>query len=139
MEDYTENANGDMPLILENKWYLVYLNSSCANVLCFFANNIGLINYYKWFSTIFTNVVFFKNWREHTTLSVKRLFPVQCNSRKNMGNKQKSRCPSCIALEPHNFKILPFLLFRYDTPQLKNITIPAFAFSLHNSKLLTIR
>ena len=45
VQDYTENANGDMPLILENKWYLVYLSSSCANVLCFFADNIGLINY----------------------------------------------------------------------------------------------
>ena len=43
-----------------------------------------------------------------------------------------------IAIEPHNFKILPFLLYGYDTPQLENITIPAIAFSIHNFKLLPI-
>ena len=30
-----------------------------------------------------------------------------------MGNDQKSRCSFCIVFEPHNFKILPFLLHGY--------------------------
>ena len=50
-----------------------------------------------------------------------------------MGNDQKPRRSSCIVFEPHNFKILPH---GYDTPQLKNIAIPAIASSLHNLKIL---
>ena len=55
-----------------------------------------------------------------------------------MGNDQQPRCSSCIAIEPHNFKILPFLLCGYHTPQLKNIAIFAIVFSLHNFKLLSV-
>ena len=56
---------------------------------------------------------------------------------KNMGNDPKPRCSSsCIATEPHNFKILAFLLYGYHTPQLKNIAISAIASSPHNFKLL---
>ena len=58
---------------------------------------------------------------------------------KNIENEQKPRCSSCIATEPHNFKILPFLLHGYHTPKLKNIAILAIAFSLLNLKLLPIR
>ena len=57
--------------------------------------------------------------------------------RKNMGNDQKPRCSSCMALEPHNFKILVFLLYGYHTPQLKNIAIPAITFSPHNFNFFT--
>ena len=53
-----------------------------------------------------------------------------------MRNDQKPRCSSCIAIESHNFKILAFLLNGYHTPQLKNIAIPAIAFSSHSFKLL---
>ena len=42
-----------------------------------------------------------------------------------MENYQKIKCSSCIAIEPHNFKILAFLLYVYYTPQLKNIAISA--------------
>ena len=31
----------------------------------FFAVNIGLMNYLRWFSAIRANFVFFKNWRQH--------------------------------------------------------------------------
>ena len=55
-----------------------------------------------------------------------------------MGNDQKPRCSSYIATEPHGFKLLQFLQCGYHTPQLKNIAIPAIAFSLHNVKLLPI-
>ena len=57
---------------------------------------------------------------------------------KNMGNDQKPRCSSCIAIETHNLKILAFLLYYYHTPQLKNIAIPAIAFTPHSFKLLPI-
>ena len=43
------------------------------------------------------------------------------------------------AFEPHNFKILLFLLYGYHTPLLRNIAAPAITFSLHNFKLLPIR
>ena len=56
-----------------------------------------------------------------------------------MGNDQKPMCSSCIATEPHNFKILAFLLCAYHTPQLKNIAIPAIAFLPQNFKLLSTR
>ena len=46
-------------------------------------------------------------------LSVKILFPVQCNTWKNIGNDQKPMCSPCIAIELHNFKILLFLLYGY--------------------------
>ena len=42
----------------------------------------------------------------------------------------------CIVIEPHNFKILSFLLHGYHTLQLKYILIPAIAFSPHNIKIL---
>ena len=51
-----------------------------------------------------------------------------------MGNDQKPRFSSCIVIEPHNFKILSFFLHGYHTSQLKNIAIPAIAFSPHNLK-----
>ena len=57
---------------------------------------------------------------------------------KKYKNDQKPRCSSCIAIEPHNFKILPFLLYGYYTPELKNFAIPDITFSLHNFKLLRI-
>ena len=41
-------------------------------------------------------------------------------------------------LKPQNFKILPFLLYGYLTSQLKNIAIPATAFSCHSFNLLPI-
>ena len=47
-----------------------------------------------------------------------------------MGNDQKPRCSSCIAIEPHNFKILPFFLYDYHTSQLKNIAISLLLLSL---------
>ena len=71
-------------------------------------------------------------------LGVKRLFPVWCNTRKNMGKDQKPRCSSCMAIEPHNLKILEFLLYGYHIPQLKNIATPAIAFLFHNFELLPI-
>ena len=40
----------------------------------------------------------------------------------------------CIVTEPHNLKILPFLLHTYHTPQLKNITIPATVFLPYDFK-----
>ena len=46
-----------------------------------------------------------------------------------MENDKKPRCSSCVAIEPHNFKFLAFLLYGYHDPQLKNIAIPAIAFS----------
>ena len=61
------------------------------------------------------------------------------NARKNMGNDQKRKCSSSMAIEPKNFKILAFLLYGYHTPQHINIDIPAIAFSLHNFKLLPNR
>ena len=61
-------------------------------------------------------------------LNVERLSPVE----KNMWNDQKRRCSSCMAIEPHNFKILAFLLYGYHSPHIKNIAIPAIAFSPHN-------
>ena len=33
----------------------------------------------------------------------------------NIGNDQKSMCSSCIAIELHKSKILPFLLYGYHT------------------------
>ena len=36
----------------------------------------------------------------------------------------------------YNFKIFPFLLHGYHTPQLKNIAFPAIAFLSHNFKIL---
>ena len=51
-------------------------------------------------------------------LGVKRLFPVWCNTRKNIGKDQKPRCSSCMAIESHNLKILEFLLYGYHIPQL---------------------
>ena len=51
-----------------------------------------------------------------------------------MGNVQKPMFSSCIVTEPHNFKILPFLLHAYHTPQLKNITIPATVFLPYDFK-----
>ena len=56
--------------------------------------------------------------------------------RKNMENDKKPRCSSCIAIEPHNFKILALLLYGYHTSQLTNIAIPAIDFSPYNFKLL---
>ena len=53
-----------------------------------------------------------------------------------MGNDQKPRRSSCIVTEPHYFKILSFLLHGYHFLQLKNIAIPAIAFSPHNFKIL---
>ena len=32
-------------------------------ILIDFADNTGLFNYFKWFGTIWTYFVFFKNWR----------------------------------------------------------------------------
>ena len=57
---------------------------------------------------------------------------------KIMGNYQKPTCSSSIAIERHNCKISAFLLNGYHTPQLKNIAIPAIAFSLHNFQGLLI-
>ena len=45
----------------------------------------------------------------------------------------------CVVTDPHNFKILSFLLHGYNTLQLKNNAVPAFAFSLHNFKILSMR
>ena len=53
-----------------------------------------------------------------------------------MRNDQKPRCSSCIVIEPHNFKIMLFLLHGYHIPQLKNIAIPAIPSSLQNFKIL---
>ena len=39
------------------------------------------------------------------------MFPAWCNTPKNIGNDQKPMCRSCIAIEPHNFKILLFLQY----------------------------
>ena len=50
-----------------------------------------------------------------------------------MGNDQKF---NCIVTEPHNFKILSFLQNGYHNPQLKNIAIPATAFSPYSLKIL---
>ena len=58
---------------------------------------------------------------------------------KNMGNDQKPKCSLLMAIEPNNSKILAFLLYGYNTPQLKNIAIPAIAFSSHNFKILPTR
>ena len=55
---------------------------------------------------------------------------------KNMGSDQKPRCSFCMAIEPHKFKILAFLLYGYHSPQLKNIAIPSIAFSPHRFQLL---
>ena len=55
-----------------------------------------------------------------------------------MRNYEKPKCLSCIAIEPHIFKILLLLLRGYHTSQLKNIAIPTTAFSLDNFKLLPI-
>ena len=55
---------------------------------------------------------------------------------KNMGNNQKPRGSCCMAIEPHNFKILACLLYGYHSPQLKNIAIPAIAFSPHSFKII---
>ena len=41
-----------------------------------------------------------------------------------------------MVIEPHKFKILPFLLHGCPTPQLQNVAIPTMAFSLHNFKTL---
>ena len=46
-------------------------------------------------------------------------------------------CSSCIAIEPHNFKILAFFLYGYRNPQLKHIATPAIVFSSYNFKLLS--
>ena len=79
---------------------------------------------------------FSKCFLTKSCLSVKRLFPVYCNTQKNVENDQKPSSSSCIAIEPHNFKILPFFPYGHHTTLLKNIAIP---FSLHNFKLLPIR
>ena len=65
-------------------------------------------------------------------LSVKRLFPVKkiWEMTKNLG------AHPALLLNPHNFKILAFLLYSHHSPQLKNIATPAIAFSPHNFKLL---
>ena len=43
-----------------------------------------------------------------------------------------------IVIDLRNFKILPFLLHDYYTPQLKNIAILAMTFSFQNFKVLPI-
>ena len=65
-------------------------------------------------------------------LSVERLFPVKRirEMTKNLGAH-----PAWL-LNPHNSKILAFLLYGHHSPQFENIAIPAIAFSLHNFKLL---
>ena len=65
-------------------------------------------------------------------LSVKRLSPVEkiWEMTKNLGAH-----PAWL-INPHNFKILAFLLYGYHLPQLKNIAILAIVFSSHNFKLL---
>ena len=67
---------------------------------------------------------------------MERLFPVlfQCW-------KEHEKWPETWVLILHiitvyDFKALPFLLHRYQTPQFKNITIPAIAFLLNNSRIL---
>ena len=62
-------------------------------------------------------------------LSLEKLFP-NATLEKKMGNDQKPRCSSCI----NHTKTWLLLLHDYDSPQLKNIAIPAIAFSLHNFK-----
>ena len=38
-------------------------------------------------------------WLIKAWLSVERLFPVECNTRKDMGNGHKGRCSSCIVIK----------------------------------------
>ena len=54
VQDYTENANGDVPLMVENVWYF-----------SFFEFKVRIFSFFMklWFSTIRTFFVFFKNWR----------------------------------------------------------------------------
>ena len=56
-----------------------------------------------------------------------------------MGNDQKPRCLSCIAIEPPQFQDFGIPLYGYHTQQLKNITIPVIAFSPYSFKLLPTR
>ena len=44
-----------------------------------------------------------------------------------------------MAIELHRFKILAFHQYGYHAPQLKNIDVPAIAFSPHNFKRLPNR
>ena len=55
-----------------------------------------------------------------------------------MGNNQKPSCSSYIAIDPHNFQILLFLLYGYHTPQLENIALPAIVFSLHTRTFMNL-
>ena len=53
-----------------------------------------------------------------------------------MGNDQKLTCSSCIVIETHDLKILPFSYMVIRLVHLKNIDIAATAFSPHNFKIL---
>ena len=66
------------------------------------------------------------------------MFPVWCNTQRNIGNDQKPISSSCIATEPHNFKILLFLLYSYHHFKTQRYCYPCITFSLQNFKLLPI-
>ena len=47
------------------------------------------------------------------------------NFSENIENDRKIRCFFCMVIETHNFKTFSLLLYVYQTPQLKNIIVPA--------------
>ena len=126
-------------LMNRTDWLNDFCNGLTTSLLCFFdicwvftavvlvKNVLFVVLTWKVLELGFPECFLIRAW-----LSVDGFFSFQ----KNMGNDQKPRYSSCMAIEPHNFKILAFLLYGYHSLQLKNIAIHAIAFSPHNFKLL---
>ena len=121
-------------LLSDSNWIILGLTTS---LLCIFdiccvstavvlvKNNVLLLvpirkNFRTWFSQMFL----IKAWKNCEKIVCYLYF----NTRKNMGNDQKPRCSSCIAIESHNFKILAFLLYGYHIPRLKKYCYPCYCF-----------